>query len=122
MQMLMEIIQKTRGVHGRLYQYLCGSAYKWSRGECDLNKMLPGCNKAGYFYVGIPPAGSDANFNRLEDFAESVMAYVYPVEANAKVADFEDEIIYRDFLYYSDYIKTSRWTFVNGLVNGEINP
>jgi len=39
---------------------------------------LPGCNKAGYFYGDIPPKGSDINFNRSEDFSESVAAYVYP--------------------------------------------
>jgi hypothetical protein len=35
----------------------------------------PGCNKAGYFY-GDKPSGSNWNFNRVEDFAESVAMYV----------------------------------------------
>src|ERR1044071_9567896 len=35
----------------------------------------PGCNRAGYFY-GDRPSGSNWNFNRLEDFAESVAMYV----------------------------------------------
>jgi hypothetical protein len=35
----------------------------------------PGCNRAGYFY-GDKPSGSNWNFNRIEDFAESVAMYV----------------------------------------------
>lgn len=98
------------------YTNILGSAYKWLRGDCDLSKMLPGCNNAGYFYAGIPPAGSDANFNRLEDFAESVTAYVYPIEAQRKINDFLMNPNYRDFLYYPDYTKTPRWAFINYLV------
>jgi RHS repeat-associated protein len=103
------------------YTSIIGSAYKWRIGKCDRNKMLPGCNDAGYFYGGIPPAGSDANFNRFEDFAESVTAYVYPVEAQRKV------IVYREmkgyeYLFYSDYTKLPRWNFVNDLIEGIIIP
>ncbi len=76
------------------YTSLLSLAYKWLRGECDLNKRLPGCNNAGYFYAGNPPAGSDVNFNRFEDSAESVTAYVYPIEAQKKVE------VYR---YIKDY-------------------
>jgi len=87
---------------------------------------LPGCNAAGYFYSGPPPAGSDYGFNQQEDFAESVAAFVYPAEAYAKVEAIinpmktNDSTLYAQYLknlYYSDYTKTSRWTFINGLIN-----
>ena len=96
-----------------------GAAGKWKNGECDQNQRLPGCNNAGYFYGGTPPAGSDANFNRLEDFAESVTAYVYPVEAQRKVIAYKEMKGY-EFLYYSDYTKLPRWAFVNQLIEGNI--
>src|SRR5687767_11526467 len=35
----------------------------------------PGCNAAGYFY-GDKPSGSNWKFNRIEDFAESVVMYL----------------------------------------------
>jgi RHS repeat-associated protein len=103
------------------YTSIFGSIYKWLRGECDRNKMLPGCNNSGYFYGGIPPAGSDANFNRKEDFAESVTAYVYPTEAQRKVVIYKEMKDY-EFLYYSDYTKLPRWNFVNNLIEGTIIP
>jgi hypothetical protein len=43
-----------------------------------------------YWYaVGSPPppCGVDANFNRLEDFAESVTAYLFPEEAAKKAEE-----------------------------------
>jgi hypothetical protein len=96
------------------------------RMKCDKNDRLPGCNSKIYFYGGIPPAGSDSNFNQKEDFAESVTAYVYPKRAKSKVEDIlkdtlkNDSAHYQqihDALYYSDYTMTPRWAFINGLVN-----
>jgi RHS repeat-associated protein len=46
-------------------------------------------NDPKYWYdpgQGPPPAGVDANFNRHEDFAEAVTAYVYPNEASANAS------------------------------------
>jgi len=88
---------------------------KW-RHQCDEDCRWPGCNSFGYFYAGAPPAGSDRNFNRKEDFAESVTAYVYPTVAQSRVERFKDDDDYGDLLYYSDYTQTKRWAFVDGLV------
>jgi len=51
--------------------------------DCDPHE--PGCNRAGYFYGDIPSKGADSGFNRLEDFAESVAAYVFPGYAQNSV-------------------------------------
>lgn len=90
------------------------------RGRCDEKRRLPGCNRFGYFYGDVPPAGSDGNFNRKEDFAESVTAYVYPALVQERVDRFKDDDQYRDLLYYPDYTQTRRWAFVDGLVKGTI--
>jgi hypothetical protein len=92
---------------------------KW-RGEFDAESRLPGCNRYGYFYGDKPPAGSDQNFNRKEDFAESVAAYVYPELVQPRVDCFKDDERYRQALYYPDYRQTRRWAFVNGLIHGTI--
>jgi hypothetical protein len=96
------------------------------RGECDERRRLPGCNLFGYFYGDVPPAGSDRNFNRKEDFAESVTAYVYPALVQQRVEPFKDDERYRELLYYTDYTRTQRWAFVDGLIKGtltiDINP
>jgi hypothetical protein len=90
-----------------------------ARGNCDDGHRLPGCNRFGYFYGDVPPAGSDQNFNRKEDFAETVAAYVYPALVQPKVDRFQDDR-YRDLLYYPDYTQTVRWSFVDGLIKGTI--
>ncbi|MEW6217631.1 MAG: RHS repeat-associated core domain-containing protein [Candidatus Bipolaricaulota bacterium] len=89
--------------------------------RCDPpNFRLPGCNAAGYFYEGPPAAGSDVNFNRFEDFAESATAYVYPEEAFGRMW----RIVQKDFrnygpvLYYRDYTETQRWAYIHGLIMG----
>lgn len=87
----------------------------------DAEKRLPGCNRAGYFYGGQPPKGSDAGFNRKEDFAESVAASVYPVEAQRAVAHYAGDALYSS-LFYPDFKLTERWEFVQGLVSGTIVP
>jgi hypothetical protein len=91
-------------------------------GRCDPpNFRLPGCNRAGYFYGGVPAKGSDINFNRVEDFAESVAAYVFPDEAQQEVQQYREPRLYRDLLYYEDYRDTLRWQYINGLINRTIN-
>lgn len=99
---------------------LVAMALKRARGQCDEKRRMPGCNRLGYFYGGVPPAGSDQNFNRKEDFAESVAAYVYPALVQQRVDRFKDDDNYRDLLYYSDYTQTQRWAFVDGLIKGTI--
>ena len=99
---------------------LLGMLVNKARGQCDADSRRPGCNRFGYFYGGTPPAGSDQNFNRLEDFAESVAAYVYPALVQPRVDRFKDDPNYRDLLYYPDYRQTERWAFVDQLVKGAI--
>jgi hypothetical protein len=82
---------------------------------CDDKNSLPGCNQAGYFYGDVPAAGADENFNRREDFAESVAAYVYPDEARSRANGFKETS-----LHYTDYRTTLRWKFINGLINGDV--
>jgi hypothetical protein len=87
---------------------------------------LPGCNKAGYYYGGTPPKTSGYNFNRREDFAESVTAYVYPDEAHAEVMDqlsrYKIKLrpdlyqLYEAYLYYDNFRATPRGRFVSNLV------
>lgn len=94
--------------------------FKRQRGQCDEDRRFPGCNRFGYFYGDTPPAGSDQNFNRKEDFAESVTAYVYPDLVQTRVDHFKDDARYRDVLYYPDYTQTKRWAFVDELFKGTI--
>jgi hypothetical protein len=101
----------------------------------------PGCNAAGYFY-GDKPSGSNWNFNRLEDFAESVAMYLgwqrdndlsnwarvridrYLLENGAADKNFGiDNWMYYGKYFYpegGDYTKTKRWKFVDDLVNGRV--
>lgn len=101
----------------------------------------PGCNQAGYFY-GDQPSGSNWNFNRVEDFAESVAMYVgwergnelsnwakarvnrYLLADGATDKNFgtDNWTYYRKYFYPpdGDYRKTKRWQFVDDLVHGRI--
>jgi hypothetical protein len=89
--------------------------------DCDEKHRLPGCNSAYYRYGDVPPKGSDDGFNHIEDFAESVAAYVFPENAQQGVEKNygrdPGSILYK-YLYYQDYAQTKRWRFVNGLING----
>lgn len=102
----------------------------------------PGCNAAGYFY-GDKPSGSNWNFNRKEDFAESVVMYLgwgkdnelsptahgritrYLLANSTKdplygiVDNWKD---YASFFYpeNGDYTKTKRWQFVDDLLHDKI--
>ena len=101
----------------------------------------PGCNAAGYFY-GDKPSGSNWNFNRLEDFAESVAMYLgwqrdndlsdwakaridrYLLENGVEDKNFgiENWMYYGRYFYPEggDYTKTKRWKFVDDLVNERV--
>jgi hypothetical protein len=64
-----------------------------------------------WYHVGSPPppCGVDRNFNSLEDFAESVTAYLFPEKASQKATD-------RGYPYarwgYSHFHETPRGIFV----------
>ena len=101
----------------------------------------PGCNAAGYFY-GDKPSGSAWNFNRVEDFAESVAMYVgwgrnndlsnwaearidrYLLDDGVEDKNFgiDNWTYYKKYFYPEDgdYTKTKRWRFVDDLVNGKL--
>jgi len=102
---------------------------------------LPGCNAAGYFY-GDKPSGSDWNFNRKEDFAESVAMYIgwrknndlsAWAEARIQLHLLENRVNdprfgidnwadYKKYFYpeEGDYARTKRWQFVDELMSGKI--
>jgi hypothetical protein len=82
---------------------------------CD-NPAKPGCNTSYYYYGGTPAKGSDKNFDRREDFAESVAAYVYPNIAEDWVEQKYLGTDLEDYLYYSDYQSTSRWIYVHAVI------
>lgn len=86
---------------------------------CDADHRSPGCNNSLYHYRDKPAKGSDSNFNPGEDFAESVAAYVFPVEAQQAIQGYQGTK-YENYLYYSAYAKTKRWMFINNLINGII--
>ncbi|HLO14736.1 MAG TPA: hypothetical protein VK206_07905 [Anaerolineales bacterium] len=101
----------------------------------------PGCNRAGYFY-GDQPSGSNWNFDRKEDFAESVAMYIgwgknndlsswaearlkrYLLANGASDKNFgtDNWTDYAKYFYPAggDYLKTKRWQFVDDLVKGQI--
>ena len=96
------------------------SGIKKAIGNCDVENRFPGCNAAGYYYGGKAPKGSDNNFNRREDFAESVTAYFHKEEAEQWISKYKGTI-YKGNLYYSDYTKTLRWHFVDKLLKRKID-
>jgi len=92
-----------------------GVAFMSNLTNCS-ESFSPGCNNAGYYYGGIPPKGSDSNFNRKEDFAESFAAVFYIDIANTVVKQY-DVSKFRDYLYYSDYATTPRGVWMNSLID-----
>jgi len=102
----------------------------------------PGVNAYGYFY-GDMPSGSNWNFNRKEDFAESVVMYCgwgknNPLSktAHGRIERYllpngtKDPIYgitdnWSDYAQYfypvnGDYTKTKRWKFIEALMHGQI--
>ncbi len=90
-----------------------------ARFDHPLFHLLAPKNSA-YWYdpgQGPPPCGVDAAFNRIEDFAEAVTAYVYPQEARQRAA-------VRGWPYadasrgyaYADFYATPRGQFVGSLM------
>jgi hypothetical protein len=62
---------------------------------------------------GVPPKGADANFNRGEDFAESLTTFVYPGEAQTFIqARFRDAPQF----HYESYYRLPRASYVAKLL------
>lgn len=104
----------------RLEQYTKGHTSWFERlmlKDRDADQRLPGCNRVGYFYGGTPPKGSDAGFNRKEDFAESVTASVYPFVAQKTIAHYAEDALY-SCLCYPDFKLTDRWAYIQSLIEG----
>jgi len=80
-----------------------------------LHGMLPE-NPAFWYHPGSPPppCGKDKNFNRLEDFAETVTAYVFPEEA--KIRAVNKGMPYEQY-GYDNFFATPRGRFINLLIN-----
>ena len=74
--------------------------------------------KLFWYHVGSPPppCGVDRHFNAIEDFAESVTAYLYPEEAARRAAD-------RGYPYeqwgYIHFGETPRGKFIRALFEKE---
>jgi hypothetical protein len=88
-----------------------------SSGPTPILHGLSRMNQRYWYHVGAAPApcGVDQNFNRFEDFAEAVTAYVYPDQAFNKSAS-------RGFPYghfgYTHFRQTPRGEFIASLVDG----
>jgi hypothetical protein len=99
----------------------------------------PGINAYGYFY-GDTPSGANWRFNRIEDFAESVVMYcswgrnnLLSKTAHGRIERYllpngtKDPVYgiadnWSDYARYfypenGDYAKTKRWKFIDELVN-----
>jgi hypothetical protein len=76
--------------------------------------------KKEYWYdpgQGPPPCGLDRRFNRLEDFAEAVTAFVHPAEAARLAAERGWPYTDPDRGYeYADFGATPRGQFIRALV------
>jgi hypothetical protein len=87
-----------------------------SSGPWPLLHSLYPSDKRYWYRVGSPPppCGCDRYFNRFEDFAESVAAFVYPEEAHRRAAK-------SGFPYeqagYSSFLQTPRGQFITSLVD-----
>lgn len=87
-----------------------------SNGILALLKQRFPANPRFWYNIGSPPppCGTDVNFNRMEDFAESVAAYVYPDLAKEKAA--KRKLPYS--LYgYDTYLETPRGKFIRRLID-----
>ena len=91
-----------------------GVAFRSGLTNCS-ESISPGCNNAGYYYGGIPPKGSNYNFNRREDFAESFAAVFYANEAEEIVSQFRRTNY--STLFYSSYSETVRGEWMHILID-----
>jgi hypothetical protein len=65
-----------------------------------------------YLHGGTPPKGADQNFTRREDFAESVTAFVYPLQAQAFIQQvYANQPQFR----YQNFHQTQRGSYLVGL-------
>ena len=90
-----------------------------------LHKLFP--DDPAFWYApgnGPPPCGIDANFNRKEDFAEAVAAYVYPKEAWNRAHPDNPRVNWQAWPYndpvrgydYVSFHATPRGQFIDALI------
>ncbi|MEA5077480.1 MAG: RHS repeat-associated core domain-containing protein [Anaerolineaceae bacterium] len=91
-----------------------GKLYKDGKSSC-VTAYSPGCNNAGYYYGDVPPKGSDSNFNRGEDFAESFAALIYPNMALDVIKSLPRKNI--SYFQYDDYTTTLRGLWMASAVD-----
>jgi hypothetical protein len=79
-----------------------------------LHELFP-TKETFWYHPGAlpPPCGKDGNFNRLEDFAEAVAAYIYADDAKSRAA--ARGMAYMTFGYESFYA-TPRGRFMHDLI------
>jgi hypothetical protein len=63
---------------------------------------------------GVPPKGADADFNRSEDFAESLTTFIYPGEAQAFI---QDRFRNSPRFHYESYYKLPRASYIAMQIN-----
>jgi len=82
----------------------------------DLERYTGGrtTRQHGYDYGGTPPKGANASFTHLEDFAESVTAFIYPDVAQAFI---QHHFPGNPDFQYANYYTLRRASFVAHLVN-----
>lgn len=87
-----------------------------SNGLLALLKRRVPANPRFWYHVGSPPppCGTDVNFNRMEDFAESVAAFVYPDLAKERAT--KHGLPYAMYGYES-FLETPRGKFISRLAN-----
>ncbi|MBI5352977.1 MAG: hypothetical protein HZB50_10095 [Chloroflexi bacterium] len=124
------------------FQYEWDAGVNGSENKAGYYGRKPGVNAAGYFYGDIP-SGSNWNFNRKEDFAESVVMYCgwgrdnsLSRSAHGRIERYllpngtKDPIYgitenWSDYARYfypanGDYKKTKRWKFIDGLMHNNM--
>ena len=99
-------------VHELAHTWDAASFGELSRG---LEEFTRGKTRRGkYDYGGVPPKGADQNFNRSEDFAESVTTFVYPGKAQAFIqSHFQNQPQF----HYENYYQTRRALYVARQLN-----
>ena len=85
-----------------------------------LHKKFPD-QKRFWYKVGSPPppCGSDKNFNSVEDFAESLTAYVFPDLARKRASKKNASYEFQGYIHFHD---TPRGQFIKNLIEQTITP
>ncbi len=121
----LELEKRSDGRTNVIFQYL---PQCWD----DTGRRLPGCNAAGYDFGGTPLYGGGNDFNALEDSANSVAVYVFPVSPqqiiesryNAQSGQYEEYYQYHQSYYWTldQLMDNPRWIYIDDLIAGRVTP